>query len=80
MQRYKVLMQWTVTRYQPMPGQAQTTPGLTETLIVEAANPEEAADMALSQESEALAQDVLGLSEDVSLALTVEEVELLEAA
>ncbi len=58
----------------------ETPPVLTETMIVEAANQEIASEAAMRQESEHLAQEVLGLREDVSLALAVQQVEQLAAA
>ncbi len=58
----------------------ETPPVLTETVIVEAANQEIASEAAMRQESENLAQEVLGLREDVSLALAVQQVEQLAAA
>ncbi len=80
MSRYKVLMMWTVSPYHRTPAHVQAAPVLTETLVVEATDPEKAAEVALQQETLNLDQDVLGLREDVALALAVQQVTRLETA
>jgi hypothetical protein len=77
MPHYKVLMQWTVSHYHPTLGKVETTPVLTETLTVEAPDQATAADAALQQEAQKLNEEILGLREDVSLELAVQQVEPL---
>ncbi len=78
MSRYKVHMLWSLSRSQP--ANREQADLVQDDVLVEAPGPEEAASLALQQESEDLAATDLGLREDVSFAVAVERVECVSLA
>jgi hypothetical protein len=78
MSRYKVHMLWSLSRYYP--ANREQADLVEDDVVVDAPGPEEAARLAVQQESDDLAATNLGLREDVSFAVAVERVECVALA